>query len=328
VLALLAVLLTFQDDDPVDREAPWDFVAVSLAATGCAAAFFGAGYLEGHGTLNATSLVPLCAGFALIVVLILHQYHARQPLMPVKRLATTLPVTGIVIALFESAAAFGLMSLTLTVLQKAGDPAGHIAVLFLPELAAAALTAIAFGLLFRTRFIPVLAVGGVAVTVAAGVVATSLVNNPTDTRALIMSGLIGIGVGASVSPALFLAGFSLRSSQIQRVFGLIELLRGVAAFLAAPILAFVVTQIGSSAKAGTSDGIKISTVLAGAGFVLAVGTMVLGRSGLQTPDLESWQEQDEPAWHSPPLFSALREPAARRHGKHAAVGGAHASYDE
>ena len=45
------------------------------------------------------------------------------------------------------------------------------------------------------------------------------------------SAQIGLGVGASVSPALFLAGFSLRSAQIQRVFALIELLRGMIAFL-------------------------------------------------------------------------------------------------
>jgi hypothetical protein len=50
------------------------------------------------------------------------------------------------------------------------------------------------------------------------------------------AGLIGFGVGASVSPALFITGFSLRSAQIQRIFALVELLRGVTAFLAAPIL--------------------------------------------------------------------------------------------
>ncbi len=51
--------------------------------------------------------------------------------------------------------------------------------------------------------------------------------------------LVGLGVGASVSPALFMAGFSLRSVQLQRVFAMIELLGGVTAFLVAPILVFV-----------------------------------------------------------------------------------------
>jgi hypothetical protein len=63
------------------------------------------------------------------------------------------------------------------------------------------------------------------------------------------SALIGLGVGAS-SPALFLAGFSLRSAQIQRLFALIELLRGVTAFLVAPILLYLATVIGSSMTAG------------------------------------------------------------------------------
>jgi len=45
---------------------------------------------------------------------------------------------------------------------------------------------------------------------------------------------MGLGVGALVSPALYVVGFSLRSSEIQRVFALVELVRGVTAFLVAP----------------------------------------------------------------------------------------------
>jgi predicted MFS family arabinose efflux permease len=41
-LALVLALLTYEDDPPADRDAPWDVVALVLAGGGCAAAFFGA----------------------------------------------------------------------------------------------------------------------------------------------------------------------------------------------------------------------------------------------------------------------------------------------
>ena len=33
---------------------------------------------------------------------------------------------------------------------------------------------------------------------------------------------------------------------------------------------------------------------------------VLGRARLQRPDLERWEQGDEPAWNSPPLAAAIR----------------------
>lgn len=72
-----------------------------------------------------------------------------------------------------------------------------------------------FGALFRTRFTPLLAFGGVVMLTAAAALLTGLAAGQ-GTLVAAGSGLIGLGVGASVSPALFLAGFSLRSTQIQR----------------------------------------------------------------------------------------------------------------
>lgn len=68
---------------------------------------------------------------------------------------------------------------------------------------------------------------------------------------IVGSGLVGLGVGASVSPALFMAGFSIRSTQIQRVFALIELLRGVAAFLVAPVILHLAMTVAKTPAAGT-----------------------------------------------------------------------------
>ena len=65
-----------------------------------------------------------------------------------------------------SAASFGLMELVLTVLEKKVSPT-HMALLFLPEFAAAAVMAAVFGVLFRTRFTPLLAFSGMAFLTAA-----------------------------------------------------------------------------------------------------------------------------------------------------------------
>jgi hypothetical protein len=119
-----------------------------------------------------------------------------------------------------------------------------------------------FGALFLTRFTPVLAISGLAVLAAGAALLTGLTAG-TSALVAVAAGLVGFGVGASVSPALFLAGFSLRSAQIQRVFALIELLRGVTAFLVAPVLLFLATAIGPTKAAGTQAGIWICLAIAG-----------------------------------------------------------------
>ena len=301
-VALLFALLTFEDDPPQDRSAPWDIVAVALAGVGCAAAFYGASELQNSGPVPS-ALVPLLAGVTLLGTLIVHQYRSRHPLMPIRQLASTFPVYGTLIAMAASASAFGLMELVLTTLQKNSTPM-ETALLFLPEFGAAVITAVLFGFLFRTRFTPVLAISGLAMVSAAAALLTGLA---VGGSALVAagSGLIGLGVGASVSPALFITGFSLRSSQIQRVFAMLELLRGVTAFLVAPILLYLATAVGTSMAAGTETAIWICLAIAAGGLLLTLAIFILGGERLQKPDLESWTH-GEPAWESTPLFSRLR----------------------
>ena len=291
IVALLFALLTFEHEDPHDTSAPWDWIAVALAAIGCAAAFFGAAELESSRSATTLALAPLVAGIALVVTLVVYQYRLENALMPVKQLATTLPVFGILIALCASASAFGLTDLALTALAKTSP--SHTALLFLPEFGAALATAALFGALFRTRYTPVLALSGLVLVCVAAAVLSGLAQGG-DLRVLLGAALVGLGVGGSVSPALFIAGFSLKSDQIQRVFALIELLRGVGAFLFAPILLFLVSLASLRAGAWICCG------LAAGGTLGAVALFLINGARLQRPDLETWQE-GEPAWESPPL---------------------------
>jgi MFS family permease len=308
-LALLFALLTFEDVPPQDDSAPWDIVAVLLAGVGCAAAFYGASQLENAGP-SPSSLIPLIAGAAMLAGLIVHQYLAKHPLMPVRQLATTFPAFGIVTAVAASASAIGLTELVLAVVQKKSTPAA-LALQFLPEFGAAVLTAVLFAFLFRTRFTPVLAVSGLALVAVAAALLTGLTTGGSVLVA-VGSGLVGLGVGASVSPALFITGFSLRSAQIQRVFAFLELVRGVAAFLVAPVLLYLSTAIGGSAAAGTQTAIWICLAIAVAGVVVSVTLFVLGGERLQAPDLKTWTDDGEVAWDSTSLLARLRDKKADR----------------
>ena len=322
-IALLFAVLTFEDQPPQDRSAPWDLVAVALAAAGCVAAFFGSARLEVHSLLDPATFAPLVGGVLMIVALVVHEYRARRPLMPVKQFSSTLPVAGILIAICAGAASIALVELAETAAKTSITPV-HLGVLFLPEVGGAVVTAVIFGALFATRFTPPFALAGMATLCAGGAVLIGVAGDPS-VLVPVGAGLVGLGVGASVSPALFMAGFSLKSQVLPKVFALIELLRGVAAFMVAPILLHVALTTGSSPVAGGKNATWASLVIAAAGGGMAVLIFVLGRAHLQRPDLERWQGGEGPAWHSPRLAAGLRgdfQPRARR-AEGPSVDGAH-----
>jgi hypothetical protein len=104
----------------------------------------------------------------MIVALVVHQYRARRPLMPVRQLATTFPVGGILVAMCASSAAFGLTKLILTALRGKSSPS-HTALLFLPEFGAAVMTAVLFGALIGTSMITGIRVSAwICLVIAAG----------------------------------------------------------------------------------------------------------------------------------------------------------------
>lgn len=305
-LALLMAILTFEDQPAQDPDAPRDWIAILLAGLGCSAAFFGVSELTTHGMLDLIVFAPLLTGVALIIVLVVYEYLVADPLMPVRKVTSTIPIAGIAIAMAAGAASVAAIELTQTALATRGSPT-HTAMLFLPELGAAVFTAFAFGAIVRTRLLPVFALAGIVVLAGGTVVLTGAATGP-DALVLVGSGLVGLGVGASVAPSLFATGFSLRSPELPRVFALLELLRGVAAFLCAPLLVHLAMTTGSSENEGTQIAIWVCFAIAASGAGFALYTGVLGRFSLQTPDLESWEQGDAPAWNSPRFADAIRQP--------------------
>jgi nucleotide-binding universal stress UspA family protein len=297
-------LLTFSDAPPADLSAPRDPVAIGLAATGSVAAFWGAAELLTHGFFDPVAVVPLLVGVALIASLIVYEYRAEHPLLILRNLVTTIPMTGVVVAICAAAAATSAIALTSTVQTSHYTPL-HLGLLYIPELAAAVLTAIVFGRVFSTRFIHYYALTGLVI-LAAGILVLRSAIPPGTALTLAGSALVGIGIGASVVPALFLAGYSLRSASIQRVFAILELLRAIAAFLIAPILLhFAITLTGLPSPA-FNTALWICFGLSAGGAIVGVLLYTLGRVRPTAPALDRWMGGMEPAWESPPLLAALR----------------------
>jgi MFS family permease len=309
--ALVLSLLTFEDSPPADPDAPMDLVALGLAASGCVAAFYGASELLTHPFLDVQTIVPLIVGLGLIVALVVNQYRSKRPLLTIRSMLTsTVPVAGIVVALAAAAASVTATDLTASVLAPHYSPL-HLGLLFLPELAGALLTAAALGVVIGRRqlhYLPLVGMG----FLAAGIAVFRIQVPPSQALTLIGSGLTGIGLGAAVAPALFVAGFSLPAMNLQRVFAIVELLRAVAAFMVAPVFAHVAVTVGGSETTGTSIVLWVGLAIAVGGALAAVLLYALGGARPRTPDLARFMDGDGPAWYSPPLLAAVRHGSRHR----------------
>jgi MFS family permease len=308
--ALVLSLLTFEDAPPADRSATRNPLPVGMAAAGCVTLFYGSSELVTHSFHDAVTLVPLAAGLVLIVALMVYQYHARRPLLCIRPLGSTLPVSGIAVAMCAAASSIAAVALTAVLLTNKYTHV-HLGLLQFPEFIAALITAVLLGLLFRTRGLHYLVLGGM-LSLIAGILVLQAQLPPTSLLMALGSGLVGLGVGGSVAPALFIAGFSLRNNALQRVFAIIELLRAVAAFSIAPILAHVAATAGGSPEAGTHTALWICFGIATGGTLLGVSLYVLGGVRPPSPALEVWQSGEAPAWYSPPLLARIRDSSGAR----------------
>jgi MFS family permease len=308
-VALILAFLTFEDSPPANRDAPRDLPAIALAAVGCVAAFFGASELTSHGFNNAITTAPLLGGLASIVVLVVYEYRARRPLLTVRpMLSSSIPVAGIVVALFAAAASVSATGLTAGALAGRYSPV-HVGLLYLPEVGGAVVSAIALGLVIRRRAMHYLPLAGM-VLLAGGIAVFRIGVPSSQAMTLVGSGLTGLGLGATVAPALFVAGFSLPAANLQRVFAIVELMRAVAAFMVAPIFAHLAASNPAGLDAGTATSLWIGLGLALGGAVIGVAIYALSGARPQTPKLVEFLSGLSPAWDSPGLFAKVRHKVA------------------
>jgi nucleotide-binding universal stress UspA family protein len=181
----------------------------------------------------------------------------------------------------------------------------QVGLLYLPELGGAIVMAFVFGFVISRRAMHYLPLVGMAL-LAAGIVVFRFALPANQPLALLASALTGLALGATVAPALFVAGFSLQSNSLQRVFAIIELLRAVAAFMVAPIFAHFAARAAGGLTAGAGDALWIGFGLAVGGAVFGVAVYALSGARPQTPDLDQFLDGESPAWYSPPLLARLR----------------------
>jgi Major Facilitator Superfamily len=304
-VALILAVLTFDDAPAANPDSPRDLTAIGLAAVGCVAAFYGASELTTHKIVGLQTLLPLLGGLAVIVILVTYQYRAKRPLLMVRTMLTSsIPVAGIVIALFAAAASVSATDLTAGVLSAHYSPE-HIGVLYLPEVGGAVIAAIALGQVIRRREMHYLPFAGMLL-LAAGIAVFRIEVPSSQALTLVGSGLTGLGLGATVAPALFVAGFSLPAANLQRVFAIVELMRAVAAFMVAPIFVHFASTASGGLDAGTATALWIGLGLAVGGGLISAAIYFFSGAHAQKPDLDRFLAGITPAWDSPPLLEKIR----------------------
>jgi MFS family permease len=304
-VALVLTVLTFEDSPPANPDSPRDFPAIGLAVVGCVAAFFGVSELTSHGFLDPEVILPLVGGVAVIITLVVYQYRAKRPLLTIRSMLTSsIPVAGIAVALFAAAASVSATVLTASVLVGRYSPL-HIGLLYLPEVGGAVITAVALGVVIRRRSLHYLPLVGM-VALAAGIAVFRIEVPSSQALTLVGSGLTGIGLGATVAPALFVAGFSLAAANLQRVLAIVELLRAVAAFMVAPIFVYFASTASGGVDAGTATALWVGLGLAVAGALIGVTIYALSGARPQAADLDRFLAGTDPGWYSPPLLARVR----------------------
>lgn len=309
VLNLGLAVLTLPQQPPFNPGMRFDLLAILLGFAGVVLPFWASGELAGHGFASARFAAPMFVGLVCFTLLLLVEYHQKEPLSPVKLMWNTQSLTGTLVAMIGGGVFVTFLELGETFhMQVAHQSPMATGILFWPLAPGALITAAIFGAILRTRFIPILVLAGMVCIMGGG--AMLLFLSPHSSRALTLAaaGLLGLGAGATVSPGLYLAGFPLSSQIIGRVFALVELVRSLCDYIIAPVL----MQIAREASARQLDmhGVHLSVWIAlwlvVAFTIFGIALYVLGRGGLAKPDLDGWLAHRGPAIEPTPLLSRLR----------------------
>lgn len=290
VLGWLVAAVGYERIDPLDPELPVDRLALALVVVATGATFYATSVLAGAAPGSPQVAIPFVAGILAVVVLLLAEARKERPLMPVGSLATQLPVTGTLAAMVGGAVFVGVLQLVLVYLADvAGKGPTSVAALLWPVPAGLLVAAVLFGLLFPTRYVPVLVDAGLLALVAGSALLLGLDRGHPDPWVLGAGALLGFGAGATVSPGLFLTGLGLPSVRLGRAFALVQLLRSMATYAVAPVVLYV-AQTSSGLVGGVRAGLVAMVVLAAAGLGAAVAIPALSGARLRAPDLDSWLE--------------------------------------
>ena len=256
LLALGLATVTLPDQAPPNPDLRFDKPAIALALVATALPFWASGELTGHGFGSYWFMVPMAVGIACFVALLLTQYHKKEALSPVKPMWTTLPLVGMIAAMVGGGAMVTLLELAeqfqLRVEHRSALSTG---LTFWPQVLGVIVTAALLRVLVRSRYLPVYTLSGMLLLIGGGALLLTAHANGSGVNLLAANALLGLGAGATVSPGLWMAGFSLPSQMVGRTFALVELVRSEADFILAPVM-LEVAQFSSAGGGLTADGIR------------------------------------------------------------------------
>jgi MFS family permease len=303
-------LITLPDQEPPNRGLPFDRSGIVLGLAATVLPFWAVGALTGQGFGSLLFALPFALGIACFAALLLTEYHKAEPLSPVKMMWTTLPVIGTLVAMIAGGVLVTFLMLAMQYLLEVEHHAPlSVGFAFWPQVVGVLITAGLLGVLLRTRFLPLLILAGMLALIGGGALLLTLGMRGSPAAMRAAAGLLGLGAGATVSPGLYLAAFSLPSKMVGRIFALVELVRSVADFILAPVM-LEVARVASGGKALTADGLREAiwiTILITIGATLfGVVLYLVGGAGLPRPDLEAWLKEGRTAVTSPLLGQAFR----------------------
>ncbi|MEX6505573.1 MFS transporter [Jiella sp. M17.18] len=309
-IAIVLSVLTLPKQEPVNPDLPFDRSALILGLGATVLPFWGAEELTGHGFTSPWFLAPMGCGLVCFAAMLLTEYHKKEPLAPVKQVVSTFPFVGILVAMSGGGVLVALLGLaTQFRLEVTGLSPLETGLSFWPQVVAVVIAAVLVAFVLRTRYLPVLILCGMVLLVAAGVLEASRSTDGGTAMPLIVAGLLGLGAGTTVAPGLFLAGFSLPSKVIGRLFALIELVRSVVNFVLAPVV-LKIARLVSDGQGLTAGGLQLATWLTVGMTILAIavglGIYLAGTRRLPHPDLEAWLGQGKTAVNSPELGARWR----------------------
>ncbi|WP_347359832.1 MFS transporter [Streptomyces sp. 150FB] len=308
-IGLAVGTMAFAPNEPPAKGARFDWTAIPLAVAATALPFFGVSWLTRGNFSDWEFIAPVVVGILAGMLLLVSQYVKTTPLMPVRIISNTLPVTGTLNAMVVGAAFTTLLELVeVYMLQVSGYSPVKTGLLIAPEIGGIVVSAILFSKVMSTRLTPYLALSGLLSIVAAAGVLLALTPSNVTTIVPIVAILLGYGAGAGVVPGLFLAGFSVYSTQLGPTFALVELVRSEAAFLIGPVLVHLAVIQGSF-TGGFQLAVEIMLAFTGASAIVLPGVFLLGGARPEPPDLAGWLAGTSTGYHSPPLGSAIRKSA-------------------
>lgn len=284
----------------------FDMTAIPLAFAATFLPFFGAAWLLRGGLTSAVFLVPFIGGIAILLTLVGLQFVKGRALMPVAPISHTLPIFGIGTAMIAGAAFVTLLELTISYLTSVVNDSPVVTGLLLaPMLLGVAVAAVMFKRFVVTRWLALLVIAGTAAVGIAAALLLALTSWTAPVLVPVSAALLGFGAGAAVAPGLFMGGMTVPSSQLGPTFALVELLRSEAAFILAPILAYVATTVFTPVV-GIQLGVGITLGLLAVMSTALIGVLLAGGVGPHEPDLEAWLNADSPAYESAPVAAPLR----------------------